>query len=231
VISQAAGFTPGWINVTNQNGQRAIEHFGGRQGRLLEPHVAVVEETAERLTLGLTVPPHIGSGYVDQVIRQQKGQVERMQRGAAPLQWATANLTVNVDDLASLTAKVALGTGAMRWGDVFLLSDLGEWLRHGIENAAALALLGPPAGPATDGVSSVLNSVLAHYVATKATAWRSPVPSMTILTPVDHGAATVVTLVLFGVVMSSFGNNFPKPGATSPIVHFHPARAPEEFNQ
>jgi hypothetical protein len=36
VIAQAAGYTPGWVNVTYESGQRAREHFGGREGWVLE---------------------------------------------------------------------------------------------------------------------------------------------------------------------------------------------------
>jgi hypothetical protein len=230
VIAQAAGFTPGWVNVTYEGGQRAREHFGSREGRLLEPDVEVVEETNERLTLGLTIPSHIGPGYVDHIIRQQAGRVEQVEHRPAPPKWATVNLSVNVDDLASLAAKAALCAGALHWGDAFLASELGDWLRRGIDDPSVLAEVGPPALPPTDAVNAVLSSVLAHYVATNgATPWRSPLPSMTILTPVDHGRATVVVLALFGTVLTSFGNNLPKPGRVETVIHFHPFRSPDDF--
>jgi hypothetical protein len=230
VIAQAAGFTPGWVNVTYEGGQRAREHFGSREGRLHEPRVEVIEETDKRLTLGLTIPTHFGPGYIDHVIREQTGRVERIDRGPAPPQWATVDLSVNVDDLASLAAKSALCTGALRWGDSFLVSDLGEWLRRGIDDPSVLAVVGPPAMPTTEGINAVLNSTLSHYVATNgATPWQSPAPSMTILTPVDYGRATVITFVLFGVVLTSFGNNFAKPGRVESVIHFHPFRTPHDF--
>jgi hypothetical protein len=217
VIAQAAGFTPGWVDVTYEGGQRAIEHFGSRQGKLLEPRVEVVEETDERLTLGLTVPSHFGRGYLDHIIREQTGPVERIERGPAPPQWATVNLSVSVDDLASLAAKAALCTGALRWGDTFLVSELGDWLRRGVEDPSVLGEVGSPAVPTTEGVNSVLNSVLEHFVATNGAApWQSPVPSMMILMPVDHGKATVIAFVLFGVVLTSLATTLPSLEEWSP---------------
>lgn len=230
LIAQATGFTPGWVNMTYETGQRAREHFGDRQGRVTDPHVDVLEETPERVRLGLIVPPHIGDGYLQHVIRQQHGTVESIERGPAPPQWATANLSVNVDDLASLTAKVALCSGARRWSDEFLLSDLGDWLRRGVHDAGALAVVGPPAGPAPDALKSFLDPILAHYVASGgAQPWRSPVPSMTIFTPIEHGAATAIAFVLFGLALCTIGNNLPFPGPARTIIDFHPSRAPETF--
>lgn len=230
LIAQAAGFTPGWVNVTYATGQRAREHFGDRQGRVSDPHVEVLEDTPERIRLGLIVPPHIGDGYLQHVIRQQPGTVESIERGPAPPQWATANLSMNVDDLASLAAKVALCSGARRWGDDFLLSDLGDWLRRGVFDASALAMVAPPTGPAPDVLKSFLDPILANYVASGgATPWRSPVPSMTIFTPIDHGAATAIVFVLFGLPLCTIGNNLPFPRPARTIIDFHPSRPPDTF--
>jgi hypothetical protein len=230
LIAQAAGYTPGWVNVTYETGQRATEHFGNRQGRVLDPHIEVLEDTPQRVRLGLIVPPHIGEPYVEHVIRQQKGTVESIERGSAPERLATANLSTNVDDLASLTAKVALCAGAQRWGDDFLVSDLGDWLRRGVLDAGALAVVGPPAGPSPDTLKSFLGPILANYVTSGgAQPWRSPVPSMTIFTPVDHGAATAIAFVLLGLPLCTIANNLPFPGPARTIITFHPGRAPETF--
>ncbi len=227
VVAQAAGFTRGWTNVTLAGGQQAVEHFGSRQGMVLEPKVEIVEQNADRLTLGLTIPPHIGQQFVDYIISQQSGRVEKIEHNTPPPQWATANLSVNVDDLASLSAKVALCTGAMRWGDAFLLSDLGDWCRRGVSDPAVLHEFGPPAMPGIDAINNLLQTVVAHYTTTNgSTPWRSPVPSMTILTPVDAGKATVIVLALFGVPLVTFGCNFAKPGLIQPAIHFHPFRDP-----
>ncbi len=230
LIAQAAGYTPGWVNVTYETGQRAIEHFGSRQGRVLDPQVEVIEDSAERIRLGLILPPHVGDGFVDHVIRQQRGTVESIERGPAPQQLATANLSTDVDDLASLTAKVALCSGAQRWGDDFLVSDLGEWLRAGVSDAQVLGAVGPPAGPSPDSLKSFLASILDHFTTSGgAQPWRSAIPSMTILTPIDHGAATVIAFVLLGLPLCTIGNNLSFPGPPRTIVIFHPNRDPETF--
>jgi len=227
VPAQAAGFTKGWTSVTLEGGQRALEHFGNREGIVLEPRVEVVEQTADRLTLGLTVPPHIGQQFVDHVIGQQTGHVEAVEHKQPPPQWATANLSVNTDDLAALSAKVALCTGALIWGDQFILSDLGDWCRRGVADPQVLHEFSPPAMTELDAINALLRSVLSHYTATNgATPWQSPVPSLTILTPVDGGKATMIALVLFGVVLVVLDCNYPKPGPISPTIHFHPFRDP-----
>lgn len=230
VISQAAGYTPGWVDVTYETGQRGREHFGDRQGMLLDPHIVVVEDTPESLRLALTMPSHFGDGYLQHVIDQQSGVVEHVERGPAPPLRATADLSVSVDDLAVLTAKVALCSGINRWGRAFLFSDLAGWLRRGIEDPRAIASASPPAGPSTDAVRSMLESVLARLSeASPSGPWTPPAPSMTVFTPLDNGNATAITFVWFGLLLCTIAGNESMLRPAKPTIIFHPKRTPESF--
>jgi hypothetical protein len=51
--------------------------------------------------------------------------------------------------------------------------------------------------------------------------------TFTIMTPVDHGRDTAITLSHFGVVLGTIGNNLAKPGPVAVVNHFHPLRQPE----
>lgn len=166
LLAQVAGFTPGWVNLISEKGQRLVEHFGDRQGKLIDPHFEIIEQSPEHFRVGITLPDHVPEAYVDHVARLHPGRVDSVERQPAPKQWATANLTVNLNDLAALTAKVALCTGALRWGDEFLLSDLATCLREGVFDPTLLAAASAPVGPLPADLKPVISSALNHSVTT-----------------------------------------------------------------
>jgi hypothetical protein len=99
---------------------------------------------------------------------------------------------------------------------------LGCWLRRGVTDPAALAELAPPAGPSFDALRAVLDQAVGHkYGGQPVTGpWTPPVPPILLLVPADAGRQTIITLVLFGLPVVTFGAGYAAPIGLQPSVNW-----------
>jgi hypothetical protein len=244
ILSQAAGFTAGSLKGTTELGQRAEMHFGQRGHRIVAPSHEIISDAGGVMEISVTLPAHIDDSYLDHLGKKYGGEVTIVSRSAQPPAWHKADLSASLDDLRRLAAKIALCTGAARWGDTFLANPFANWLRIVLdvwsdwpENERPEPLDDPLAGgrwPATEAdvahmtgqAERTLGPVLARAAQGFQPERPPPLPPITMFAPLDGGNATFVTSIVLGVLLPGLPVPHPLPmGALSPTVIIHPTRA------
>ena len=244
ILSQAAGFTVGGLKGTTELGQRAEMHFGTKGHRIVAPSHEAVSDAGGVMEINVLLPAQLDDSYLDHLGKMYGGEVKIVSRSAQPPVWHKADLSASLDDLRRLAAKIALCTGAARWGDTFLATPLASWLRIVLdvwsdwpENERPESLDDPLAGgrwPETEAdvahmtgqAERTLSPVLARAAQGLHEERPPPLPPITMFAPVEGGNATFVTSIVLGVLLPGLPVPHPLPmGALSPTVIVHPTGA------
>lgn len=244
LLSQAQGWTDGVLSGRSEHGQAVQSHVGDEVHRLMAPRVEVVVEDGRAVQLGVTLPPHIGDGYLNHLAEQYGGTPSVVSRQPAPPEWFRYEISVDIADVRRLVAKTALGTGTRRWGDEFVLSPLAGWLREvqDVWQDWPAQLPGTPAqgehaggrwpmapeelASLTEQLQRVLPPILARVADGRPVAGHvRTAPPMTLLLPVDCGRQTVVAVIVLGVLLPLLTAPHSLPGPrVGPAFVVHPER-------
>lgn len=231
-LSQAQGWTKGAVWGETDHGTPTISHFGQGKHLLVSPHADVVSEDDERLQLEVTWPSHLSDRdrerYLQRLAKQHGGKESARLTGSAPETTTRFGLVTKIDDLRRVTAKIGLSTGAAKWGDEFTLSPLADWLREVLDVWSEWPpphRLSPRPEPHATGrgplleedvkgltqqVGRWLRIILDRHSRGLPVVGHIPLPPpVTMLTPVDHGMATIVNVVVLGVVLPGLGAPYP----------------------
>lgn len=231
-LSQAQGWTKGAIWGETEQGIPSRSHFGKGQHHLTSPHVEVVAEDDERVRLAVTWPSHLSDQdrdrYLQRLAKQHGGQEAARSTGPAPETMTKMELVTQAEDLRRVTAKIALSTGAEKWGDEFTLSPLADWLREVLDvwsDWPPPHRLPPRPEPHATGRGPLLDAevkgwmdqlepwlrtILARHSEGLPVVGHIPLPPpMTMLTPADNGKATMVNVMVLGVMLPGLAAQYP----------------------
>jgi hypothetical protein len=252
LLSQAQGWTEGALWGETEQGTPSSSHFGQGEHRLMRPHVEVVAEDDDRVRLAVTWPSHLSGRdrdrYLQRLAKQHGGQEAARSTGPAPETTTRMELVTQAEDLRRVAAKIALSTGAEKWGDEFTLSALADWLREVLDvwsdwppphrlppgpqpHATGRGpLLEEEVKGLTEQLEPWLRTILARHSQGLPVVGHIPLPPpMTVLTPVDYGKATMVNVMVLGVVLPGLGAPHPlvPTQPMKPQVIQHPQRRPD----
>lgn len=129
LLAQAHGLTRGRLTGADSAGGRISSHFGTGEHRLHAPEVEVVAEGETVVQVSAKVAPEIAEEFIRHLEKRYGGKAENVSREPAPEEFLSYSLSMNIRDLRRLAAKIALCAGAREWGDEYLLSPFGDWLR------------------------------------------------------------------------------------------------------
>jgi hypothetical protein len=129
ILSQVAGLTPGVVQAQTEEGRSVRWHFGEKGHQSATPDHRIVEQTDHATRVEAFVPTQLFDSYLAHLAKRYNGEPTITNRSPAPPTWQSAQLSASISDLRRLNARIALNTGALRWGDDFLLSPLADWLR------------------------------------------------------------------------------------------------------
>jgi len=244
LLSQAAGYTEGRADGTTALGQRAIFRVGdSAELTMLDPVHQLLADDGRTKLVGVVLPSHVPDDYLRSLAKVYgQGEVAIRRRSRQPPTWTNANLTIKIDDLRRLAAKIALCTGAAEWGDEFLKSGFGDWLRVVLdvwsdwpEHDRPAPLSSPLAGgrwPLTaeevDSMTSQFKQRVEPILAKAAVASREstapPVPPLTAFLPADAGVR--VRSNVLGIDLPELLVPHPLPeGVRPPVFIPHAVRA------
>lgn len=242
IMSQAAGYTNGRVFGKTETGERVRMHFGGQGHVQLDPsHEILSEEENGTRRVGVVLPPHVGDEYLVHVANTYGGYLSEVSRGheTSP-RWHQIELSGTVADCRRLVAKIALCSGAARWGDRFLLSPLADWLRIVLdvwsdwpEDVRPAPLDDPRAGgrhpsPEADvhhlleQVERTVGPALQRAVQGLSSPVAPPVPPVTMFVPADSGRGTMISVIVLGVALPAIGENYAMPAPLGPVTIVHP---------
>lgn len=245
-LSQAQGWTAGNLWGVLDDGRQATSHLGYGTHRARQPRVIVESEDDSHVRLAITDPPEDEDAFFASLITRYGGSVsdtvttrERVPRGGFSLK-----MVLQVQDLRRMTAKVGLCAGAVRWGDEFLLSELGEWLRVVLDVRSEWPACSREfkrseshAGgdwPLTEQemrqnvgqLNALLSPILDRASRGLPVMGHVPRPPYLIMfAQAERGSATIVACVMLGYVFPVLGvpHALP-PGARAPVVIVEPPR-------
>jgi hypothetical protein len=241
-LSQAHGWTKGSLRGVSEHGVDVQTHLGTGQHLLRSPRAEVLDENEQRLQLAVTWPLQLGDsqreGYLNAMARRHGGEVESAQ--AAPPQAATIKLRLRVEDLRRVVAKIALSTGAWKWGDEFTLSPLADWLRIVLDvwsdwrsphtRPPRLEPFATGKGPLTqrelqtflDQFKARIEPILERFAQHLPVGSIETPPPLTVMVPVAGGRGT-------GIAVRVLGIRLPVLAAPFPIVPAQETAGPVEI--
>jgi len=240
ILSQAYGLTKGQLHGTGEREQPMHAHF---EEGLIEPtkpeHQVVTEDEGhiELMFSGPNPPNPALHDYMQNVIRPYGGIATRAQQ-PAPVELFKFRTVGNIADLRRLTAKIALTTGAMEWGDDFLATPLADWLRVVLDvrkdwkEEPGAPLQAEHAGGTwtmtqadlewmTNQAEATLGPVLAAAGSGQKPLLPPPIP-LTMFVPVNGSTPTHVLVRVLGVWLPVLVAPHPLLPHTSAHVTMHP---------
>lgn len=246
LLSQAQGYTAGPLWGRTEDGRNTVSHFGNERHRARTPAVEVEDTDARHIRLAIKDPPRDAGAFIESTVKKYGATVEdaEIHSGKAPRGKFAFDMVLRVQDLRRMTAKVALCQGAQRWGDVFLLSDLAEWLRvvldvssewpEGLREPRREEAHAGGEWPiseedlrwAADQLHRLLPPILSRAHRGLPVVGHCPNPPYIItFIPADRGRATLLGCVMLGYVFPILGVELPLPsGVTSPVTVVEPPR-------
>ena len=244
ILSQGAGYTDGRVFGKTETGERVRMHFGGQGNIQLDPsHEVLSEEENGSKRIGVFLPPHVGDNYLAHVARTYGGSLTDVSRGhETPARWHQIELSGTVADCRRLVAKIALCSGAAKWGDRFLSSPLAGWLRIVLdvwsdwpEDVRPAPLDDPRSGgrwpsPEADvqhlinQVEGTVSPILQRAAQDLSTPVAPRLPPVTMFVPADRGRGTLVSVIVLGVALPAIGENCAIPSPIEPVTIVHPPR-------
>ncbi len=250
LLSQSQGWTEGTLQA-RVSGGRARSHLGYGRHEPSAPRVRVTDTSESEATLEVILPPHIGVGdlddpYIKSLVRKHGGSHARAEitsSGTAPAELFEMDMSMRIEDIRRLVAKVALCSGTQRWGDEFAKSALADKLRVVLNvwsdwpahdrppplddpQASGAWPLEPEEVAHLGGqIEKLLPPVLSRVAAGVPVVGHVDLPpSLTIFTPAGGGSQTLVVVVALGVVLPALGFDAPLPPS-------HPLRAELMFHR